>query len=85
MLLNPDVWDFTIDSQLSWHSRVESICKSFGKKVDLLKRLKYLPKDILQTIYFKNIVPTVRYCSLVWGTCSPTLVNEIDHIHVRAI
>ena len=31
-----------------------------------------------------NIVPTVRYYSLVWGTCSPTLVNEIDHMHVRA-
>ena len=31
-----------IDNQLSWLSRIELICRSFGQKVNQLKRLKYL-------------------------------------------
>ena len=58
------------------------ICLSH--KVNQLKRLKYLTKDILQTICFTSIVPTVTYCNLVWGICTPSLLNEIEHIHVRA-
>ena len=73
-----------IDSQLSWTSHLEHLCKSFGKKVRQLKRFKYLPTSTLEKIYFSNIVPTVTCCSLVWGTSTPFLMNERDHIHARA-
>ena len=73
-----------IDNQLSWLSHIELICRSFGQKVNQLKRLKYLTKDTLQSIYFTSIIPTVTYCNLVWGTCSPTLLHEVEHIHARA-
>ena len=73
-----------IDNQLSWLSHIELICRSFGQKVNQLKRLKYLTKDTVQSIYFTSIIPTVTYCNLVWGTCSPTLLHEVEHIHARA-
>ena len=73
-----------IDNQLSWHSQVELICKTYGQKVNQLKRLKYLTKDTLQSIFFTSIIPAVTYCNLVWGTCSPSLLNEVEHIHARA-
>ena len=73
-----------IDSQLSWTSNLENLCKSFGKKVRQLKRFKYLPTSTLEKIYFSSIVPTVTYCSLVWGTGTPFLMNELDHIHSKA-
>ena len=65
-----------IDNQLSWLSHLELICRSFGQKVNQLKRLiKYLTKNTLQSIYCTSIIPTVTYCNLVWGTCSPTLLQ----------
>lgn len=73
-----------IDSQLSWNSHLEYLCKSFGKKVRQLERFKYLPTSTLGKIYFSSIVPTITYCSLVWGTSTPSLMNELDHIHARA-
>ena len=73
-----------IDNQLSWLSHIELICRSFGQKVNQLKRLKYLTKDTVQSIYFTSIIPTVTYCNLVWGTCPPTLLHEVEHIHARA-
>ena len=65
-----------IDSQLSWNSHLEHLCKSFGKKVRQLKRLKCLLTSTLEKIYFSSIVPTITYCSLVWGTSTPTIFNE---------
>lgn len=73
-----------IDSQLSWNSHSEHLCKSFGKKERQLKRFKYLPTSTLETIYFSSIVPTITYCSLVWGTSTPSLMFELEHIHARA-
>ena len=73
-----------IDNQLSWLSDIELICRSFGQKVNQLKRLKYLTKETLQPIYFTSIIPTVTYCNLVWGTCSSTLLHKVGHIHARA-
>ena len=64
--------------------RVEHLCISFGKKVRQFKRFKYLPTSTLETIYFTSIVPTITYCSLVWGTSKPSLMNELEHIHARA-
>ena len=49
-----------------------------------LSRLKYLTKDTLQSIYFTSIIPTVTYCNSVWGTNSPTLLHEVEHINARA-
>ena len=73
-----------IDNQLSWLSHIELICRSFGQKVNQLRRLKHLTKDTLQSVCFTSIIPTVTYCNLVWGTCSPTLLHEVEHIHTRA-
>ena len=67
--------------------RVEHLYISFGKKVikDSLKdSVKYLPTSTLETIYFTSIVPTITYCSLVWGNSKPSLMNELEHIHARA-
>ena len=49
-----------------------------------LSTLKYLTKDTLQSIYFTSIIPTVTYYNSVWGTSSPTLLHEVEHIHARA-
>ena len=51
----------TIDSRLTWNSHVESMCKSLGNKVlNQLRIFKYLPRNVLEKIYFTSIVPTVR-------------------------
>ena len=65
---------YRLPALLNSHS--EHLCKSFGKKVGQLKRTR-----TLETIYFSSIVPTITYCSLVWGTSTPSLMYELGHIH----
>ena len=54
------------------------------KKVTVLKRIKFLPKPVLQTIYFKTIFPSVLYGIVVWGSCSQSLLDDIDRTRLRA-
>ena len=49
-----------------------------------LKRLKVLPKKVLEAIYIWSIVPSATYGILVWGPCSPALLHNVERIHLRA-
>ena len=74
----------TIDNKLSWHSQVDVVKASFSKKIDALRRMSYLRKLTLEKIYFKTIIPSITYGISVWGNCSQSLLNSLDHLHARA-
>ena len=74
----------TIDSNLSWQEHTKSLLKSFNKKMAVLRTIKFLPSSILQTIYFRTVLPSVLYGILVWGSCSPALIDDLERAHIRA-
>jgi hypothetical protein len=49
----------TIDDKLSWAHHTRKLCSSFNSKVKDLRRIRFLPKDILEKIYFKTVIPSV--------------------------
>ena len=53
-----------IDQQLNWKQQVDAVHKSYCKKLKLLTRLSYLPKQTLEEIYFNTIIPSVVYSCL---------------------
>ena len=48
------------------------------------RHLKFLPKEALETIYFKTVIPCVTYGIAVWGSCSSSLLDDLESIHIRA-
>ena len=72
----------TIDSNLSWQEHTKSLSKSFNKKIAVLRRMKFLPSSILQTIYFRTVLLSVLYGILVWGSCSPALMDDVERAHI---
>lgn len=74
----------TIDNKLSWHSQVDIVKASFSKKIGALRRMSYLTKLTLKEIYFKTIIPSITYGISVWGNCSQSSLNSLDHIHACA-
>ena len=74
----------TVDSNLSWQEHTKSLLKSFNKKIAVHRRIKFLPSPILQTIYFRTVLPSVLYGILVWGSCSPALMDDLECAHIRA-
>ena len=71
--LNPLVWGdktieyrsfsvclgITIDERVSWANHVKSVSTSYSSKVKMLRRISFLPKATLETIYYKIVIPSV--------------------------
>ena len=61
------------------------LMKSFAKKLDLIRRTRFLPKDVLIDFYFKVILPSVAYGLVLWGSCSNAdLFDSLERLHCRA-
>ena len=46
--------------------------------------MRSLQADILETIYFHGILPSATYGIGIWGSCSPSLLEELEKVHRRA-
>ena len=46
--------------------------------------MKGLPTCVLEEIYYKGIVPSITYCIAVWGSCSLSSFNDLEHLHIKA-
>ena len=58
----------TFDEHMSWNSHINKISIKITKTVGILSRLKrFLPQDILLTIYNALIMPHIQYRILCWG------------------
>ena len=60
----------TVDSKITWVQHTLELKKSFAKKLDLLKRSRFLPRSILKDFYYKVILPFVKYGLVLWGSCT---------------
>ena len=73
-----------IEYRLKWNKQVKNVAKGFSAKVAQLKRLSFLPRKVLEEIYYKSVIACVVYAISVWGTCSKATFNELEKIHERA-
>ena len=47
----------TVDEKLTWTQHMLELKKSFAKKLGLLKKSRFLPRNVRQDLYFKVILP----------------------------
>lgn len=73
-----------IDNKLSWEHHIKDLSISMANKVKQLCRFKSLPSHILESIYFKGILPSITYGICVWGNCSEAKLGVIEKIHLSA-
>ena len=74
----------TIDNKLTWDKHISTTCKKFSSKLGALKRMKFLPTNVLEEIYYKTVISGITYCISVWGNCSIALFQKLETIHSRA-
>ena len=74
----------TVDNKLTWLTHMLEVRKSFVTKLNLLKRSRFLPSDLLLTFYSKVILPSVTYGLIVWGGCNcQDIFNSLEILHCR--
>jgi len=59
--------------------------KGCARKLDLIKRSRFLPKKVLINFYFKVILPSVTHGLVLSGSClSVDLFDFLERLHCRA-
>ena len=71
----------TVDDNLTWVPHVLDLKKSFASKLELLKRSRFLPKDVLKKFYFSVILPSINYGLVLWGSCLKRGLKSTIKIH----
>ena len=75
----------TVDEKLTWTPHMLELKKSFAKKLGLLKKSIFLPRNVRQDLYFKVISPSVTYGLILWGSCcNSDLFQSLERLHCRA-
>jgi hypothetical protein len=74
-----------IDQFLTWNSHIKYLHNKVVKNLYLLRKIKpYLPLDSRKLFYNSYILPLYDYCSVIWGNCSQTLLNDLFKLQKRA-
>ena len=66
----------TIDNKLTWDKHISTTCKKFSSKLGALKRMKFLPTNVLEEIYYKTIISGIPYYISVWRKLLSCIVPE---------
>ena len=75
----------TVDHKLSWVPHTLELKKSFVNKLCLLKKLRFLPRKMLQDFYLRVILPGVNYGCILWGACcNSDILDSLERLHCRA-
>ena len=72
----------TIDDKLSWSQHITLARSAFNAKVKMLRRINFLSTSILETFYYKIVIPSVLYGIVIWG--SGPKFKDLEMIHIRA-
>ena len=74
----------TVDHKLSWVPHTLELKKSFVNKLCLLKKLRFLPRRMLQDFYLKVIFPSMNYGLILWGACcNSNNLDFLERLHCR--
>nr|CAH7719998.1 unnamed protein product [Callosobruchus chinensis] len=64
----------------------QALPRTAGKKLRYLFRArKYFSPSNLLTLYKAQIIPSLEYCSHIWGAAAPTTLSILDAVQRRAI
>ena len=74
-----------IDENLTWDCHINKLSKKIASGISAIKCIKYsVPYKTLLSIYNSLVQSHLDYCSLVWGSCSKSLSQELQKLQNRA-
>ena len=75
-----------INSNLTWHDHIKAISNKVSKSIGLLLKIrKYVPNDVLLTLYHTLIEPYFSYCNIIWGTHHSKYLDQLFVKQKKAI
>ena len=74
-----------IDSELSFTSHVEKICKKLSQRIGVLKKIRSCLPTKQRLLYYNTMIRSVlHYVSSIWTSCDKENLNRIFKLQKRA-
>ncbi len=65
---------------------IEFLFKKIARNVGILSKLKYfLPRYIMNTLYYSLILSHLQYCTLLWAKTYSTCLNKLRILQKKTI
>lgn len=75
-----------LQSNLKWDAHIHSIATKANMLISCLSSFKYrLGRKALETMYKSFIMPIFDYADVVWDSCTDTLSNVLEDLHLQAL
>ena len=75
-----------IDNRLSFHSRINNLCRKASSQINALKRLSSFVGMTDKTTLMKSfILSNFNYCPLIWHFCSKIDTDKMEKIQKRGL
>ena len=71
-----------LDSNLSWITHIDYLCKNVSKRIGIIKRVKhFLPHQTTVMLSNALVIPHFDYGCTVWSNFSSELQNKVQVLH----
>ena len=67
----------TIDSRLTFKTHINNMIKKISKNRGIFMKLRFLPKNVLVSLYYSLVYPYLYYCVEAWGASCVTIVQPL--------
>ena len=74
-----------IDDKLSFSDHIQYLSLKISKNLGIIKKLNYLPCQILKILYQSLINSHINYGILTWGSTSKKSINSTSLLQKKAI
>ena len=55
-----------IDEKLSWNHHTNQLCNTISRNIGILRKLQFLPRNVLKLLYHSLISSHLSYCATIW-------------------
>lgn len=74
-----------IDGRLSWKHHIEAVAAKIAGAIGALGKIHFLPRKILQSIYYSIVHPHLQYASSIWSSARKTHLNILQLLQRKAL
>ncbi len=85
MCSNQKVLGVNLDQNFNWEKQISSTCQSINYRLYILRRISpYLTTNARIAFCTGYIMPSMDYCSTIWGGTSNTNIAKVERLQKRA-
>jgi hypothetical protein len=75
-----------MDQKLNWNQHINYITGKISRGLGMISRVsRFMPFNVMLTLYYSLIYPYLLYCCIAWGGASATALHKLEVLQNRSL